>query len=662
VKPTVSYQPALPHAGGFAGAMTHDEPRHCVSAIRPDSHAPAAARSHVAHALRAHAFGAGLLEIVEVLVSEVVTNVIRHQSANLVEVDVDVDVDDAVTITVSGGSGSPSVAFADPSGTPQPWSEWGRGLEMLDSMASEWGTHRADRMTTLWFTVRAGAAPVLPGSAEAAAATSLRRVDSDLALSTALRAVPAEVALIGAATTAELTAPADVVAGRAAITTEQAAVGAAVKASDAARTARMARAVEATQAARAVAETAARTVDAVQRQADQLATEVADAAQLAAATVAASIEPGGDAAAARTALQVEATVLSAAAAKTEQTARAAVVVAGAVAAAAEAIAATTAQAAAAMQDKVSDVAVAMQAVTIATAQQVASDTFQRDAALALVASDEAAVSERWQHSNRLLLQAGRHDRAIALALQAAMLTRLPHSDFLQLAARYITAAEQDQVGGDWYDALVLPNGSTTLVIGDVTGHDIAAASVMGQLRNLLRALLWDRKEAPSATVSRLDRAMRDLRVDTLATMIVLSVDRSPAGQPEGTSTLRWTNAGHPAPMLMLGDGTVVILDDTTDVLLGVDPETVRRDHVCVVPEGATLLLYTDGLVETRDEGIDVGQARLRDALRTHHQLEPDALLDAVLAGLVGDQPRDDVAVLAVRFHDTRHADAHGHRS
>ena len=81
------------------------------------------------------------------------------------------------------------------------------------------------------------------------------------------------------------------------------------------------------------------------------------------------------------------------------------------------------------------------------------------------------------------------------------------------------------------------------------------------------------------------------------------------------------------------------------------PDTVRRDHTHVVPPGATLLLYTDGLIETRHEGIDAGHERLLDALRTHHRLEPDALLDAVLADMVGDQPGDDVAVLAVRFHD-----------
>ncbi|MEP7178597.1 MAG: PP2C family protein-serine/threonine phosphatase, partial [Pseudonocardiales bacterium] len=513
---------------------------------------------------------------------------------------------------------------------------------------------REYRTTAVWFTVRAPGAALQPGGHDPSATSSMRPGDSAARAQAASTAVLAEAAAITAATEAELTAPSAVVAGRAAITAEHAARGAAVRTADAAQSARLARSTAATVAAEAVADTAARTVKAVQHQADELALEVATAAALAAITVAHSIQPGDDAAAARAALQVGATVFSAAAAKSEDTARAAVVVARAVAAAAAAVAATTAEAAAAMEHEVSDAADAVEAVTVATARQLATDTFERGAALALVASDEAAASQRWQEANQRLLQAGRRDRLIALALQDAMLTHLPESDELQLAARYLTAAEQDQVGGDWYDALVLPNGSTTLVIGDVIGHDITAASNMGQLRNLLRALLWDRDDVPSAIVTRLDQAMRDLRINTSASMVVVSVEQLSSPEAAGTVSLKWTNAGHPAPVLIHADGTALTLDDTTDILLGVLPDTIRRDHSHVVPLGATLLLYTDGLIETRHEGIDAGQERLLDTVRRHHRLEPDALLDAVLADMVGDHRGDDVAVLAVRFQDAPH--------
>jgi serine phosphatase RsbU (regulator of sigma subunit)/anti-sigma regulatory factor (Ser/Thr protein kinase) len=615
---------------------------HSTIAIPADLTAPGKSRGHVVRELQANAVGDDMVRVVELLVSEVVTNVIRHANASLAYVDIELDVEvtaDAaysVTVTVSGGASAPSMALVHPPGLPESSSESGRGLEMLDALAAVWGTRREQHKTVVWFTVRS-----LVGAAHGG---------TDAALDAVISAAVATAT----ATEAELAAEPAVVAGLAAVTAEQAAAGAAVKTADAAQSARVARAVAATLAAEAVAEAAARTVEAVQRQADELALEVASAAAVAAATVSNSILPGGDAVAEHAALRVGATVFSAAAAKSEETARAAVVVARAVAEAAAAVAATTADAAAAMEHEVSDAAVAVQAVTVATAQQLASDTLERGAASALVASASAAASQRWQETNQLLLQAGRHDRTIALALQAAMLTQLPESDTLQLAARYLTAAEHDQVGGDWYDALVLPDGSTTLVIGDVIGHDIIAAAAMGQLRNLLRALVWDRNEPPSAVVTRLDRAIRDLRINAIASLIVVSVERRSAVQSAGVSTdttLRWTNAGHPAPILIHADGTAFSLDDTTDLLLGVEPGTVRRDYSHAVPLGATLLLYTDGLIETRSEGLDTGQQRLLHTLSKHHDLELGELLDAVLTDMVGDQPGDDVAVLAVRFHD-----------
>lgn len=356
-----------------------------------------------------------------------------------------------------------------------------------------------------------------------------------------------------------------------------------------------------------------------------------------------SIAPGGHAAAARTALEVKATVTAAAVAKAEQTAVAAVLVARAVAAAADAVAATTAAAADAIEVEVREAALAMRALTAATAQQLAANTVQRAAALALATQAAAAAADR--------LHAAQHDRTVAHALQKAMLTELPDSPSLQMAARYHAAAEQDQVGGDWYDAVALPSGATLVVIGDVIGHDIVAAATMGQLRNMLRTLAWDRDEAPSAIVTRLDRAMRGLRIDTMATIILLSIDAPDPDPNTGVRTVRWTNAGHPAPALLHRDGTAVLLDDSTDIVLGVRPDTPRRDLLYAVPPGATLVLYTDGLIETRTQDLRSGQERLLATLRTNHRLDPDELVDAVLAALVAERTMDDVAVIAVRFRD-----------
>ncbi len=266
-------------------------------------------------------------------------------------------------------------------------------------------------------------------------------------------------------------------------------------------------------------------------------------------------------------------------------------------------------------------------------------------------AEQRATAEALRAANQRLHAVAAHDRTVARALQDAMLTRLPEPDHLHLVARYLTATGTEQVGGDWYDALIAPGGATTVMIGDVAGHDIAAAAVMGQLRNLLRALVWDRPDdPPSAIVGRLDRAMRDLHVPTLATLVLLSIEQHDRDRPRGLRTLRWTNAGHPTPILVHADGTVVVLDTSNDLLLGVVPDTDRHDHTHPAPPGSTLILYTDGLIETRDADLDAGTARLLDTLRAHHRSEPGELLDAVLADMVGRQPADDVAVLAVRFH------------
>ena len=434
---------------------------------------------------------------------------------------------------------------------------------------------------------------------------------------------------------------------------EQAAIIAAGRTADTAREAQVVRATAALEAAAAVADAAARAVDAVQAQADQLALAVSAAAADAALRVSTSIAPGGDAAAARAARDIGALVLSTAAAKAEETAQAAILVARAVAAAAAAVASTTAATAAAIEHDVLDAALAVQAVTAATARDRAAASVERSAAVALanraaLAASEAA-SQRLEAANQQLRRAGAHDHAIALALQEAMLTQLPAPKDLLLAARYLTAAEQSQVGGDWYDAVALPNGGTALVIGDVIGHDIQAAATMGQLRNILRAQLLQRSDPSSDVVGRLDRAIRDLHIDTIASLILGIVEPPSADEPGSVATLRWSNAGHPAPVLIHVDGTAVQLDESTDILLGVEPDSIRSDHTQSIPAGATLLLYTDGLIETRTDSIDVGLNRLLETVHAHYHREPGAMLDAVLSDMVGDQPGDDVAVLAVRF-------------
>ena len=233
-----------------------------------------------------------------------------------------------------------------------------------------------------------------------------------------------------------------------------------------------------------------------------------------------------------------------------------------------------------------------------------------------------------------------------LTLQTSMASRLPALPGLGLAARYLPAATRDEVGGDWYDAVVLSDGCTALVVGDVLGHDMEAAAAMGQLRIMLRTLAWAIGDAPSATVQRLDQAVAELGVDVMATLMYVHLE--PPEHPDGPTQVLWSSAGHPPPLVLDPAGSARYLDGDPDLLLGVRPSTARHDHREAVDEGSTLLLYTDGLVERRGENLGVGLERLRASVERHAGLPLAALLDALRTDLVGRQHGDDVALLAVR--------------
>ncbi len=239
-------------------------------------------------------------------------------------------------------------------------------------------------------------------------------------------------------------------------------------------------------------------------------------------------------------------------------------------------------------------------------------------------------------------------RALADRLQQSLLTPPPEPDHLHIAVRYLPAGHDAQVGGDWYDSFLQPDGATMVVIGDVVGHGSEAAAAMGQLRGLLRALAYDNDEPPGATLARTDRAARGLAVATLATAVLARVERHPDVPVSGRRVLRWSNAGHVPPLLLAPDGSSRVLATSPDLMLGVDPTAPRRDHADDLDDGHTLLLVTDGLVERRGSDLDEGMARLQDSLRDLGELPLDELLDTVLTRLVPHGGEDDVAVIAVR--------------
>jgi serine phosphatase RsbU (regulator of sigma subunit) len=237
-------------------------------------------------------------------------------------------------------------------------------------------------------------------------------------------------------------------------------------------------------------------------------------------------------------------------------------------------------------------------------------------------------------------------RGMAEALQRSLLTEPPFLQELEIAVRYLPAAEQAQVGGDWYDAFRVGDGSTMLVIGDVTGHDRHAAAAMAQVRNVLRGVAHSRPESPASVLAALDRAMGDFEVGTLATAVLGRVERDP---DDGVHVVRWSNAGHPAPLLIGPDGGVDVLERAPDRLLGVDAASARHEYCCRMVPGSTLLLYTDGLIERRGADLDEGQAWLADQAVRLHRLPLEAFCDALLHVLPG-RLDDDVALLAVRAH------------
>ena len=242
-------------------------------------------------------------------------------------------------------------------------------------------------------------------------------------------------------------------------------------------------------------------------------------------------------------------------------------------------------------------------------------------------------------------------RDLAAALQHSLLTAPPEPDHAELVVRYLPAAAAAQVGGDWYDSFLQADGAAVLVIGDVVGHDTAAAAAMGQVRGLLRGIAFTTGAGPAEVLSRLDAALSGLLVATTATAVVLRLEQTAAERAAGTTRLRWSSAGHPPPMVLHADGRVELLEvDSPDLLLGYDPASQRQEAVVTVERGATVLLYTDGLVEQRGQSLDTGLGRLSALLSELASRPLPELCDALLERLVPAHPEDDVALVAVRLH------------
>ncbi|MEQ4724135.1 GAF domain-containing SpoIIE family protein phosphatase [Nonomuraea sp. B19D2] len=254
------------------------------------------------------------------------------------------------------------------------------------------------------------------------------------------------------------------------------------------------------------------------------------------------------------------------------------------------------------------------------------------ASAASVSLENARLYERLKHA--------------AEHFQRRMLPALPDLTPLQAAARYEPASELPRLGGDWYDAMVLPDGATCVVVGDVTGHDIEAAPLMGQISNMLRALAFDHCGPPSLIVCKLDHVLSMLDDPPTATLVLgrIECDR-------GQYTFHWSNAGHLPPLLIHAEGSTCYLAPTHHgIPVGIDTTVPRFNHEHLLPPASTLLLFTDGLVERRGQNIDASLDDLADQAARLAGAPLDDLCDALMvpSGQVFD---DDVAVLALRLPD-----------
>ncbi|WND39727.1 PP2C family protein-serine/threonine phosphatase [Streptomyces sp. BB1-1-1] len=233
-------------------------------------------------------------------------------------------------------------------------------------------------------------------------------------------------------------------------------------------------------------------------------------------------------------------------------------------------------------------------------------------------------------------------RDTAQTLQRAQLTDLPATPGLSLAARYLPATRALNIGGDWYDAFTQPDGSFLAVIGDVTGHGLDAAVLMGQLRTALRAYAVS-GDGPAGILTRMHGMLHHQQPELYATAVLA---RFRPGEPGIT----WATAGHPPPLVRLPDGTVRVLDAAPGPMLGVPVPYEYQEHAADLPPGSTLALYTDGLVERRKEDIDAGIGRLAQALKALDAVDLAHDLDAAAEGLLkpllhGSERDDDVCLL-----------------
>ena len=245
--------------------------------------------------------------------------------------------------------------------------------------------------------------------------------------------------------------------------------------------------------------------------------------------------------------------------------------------------------------------------------------------------DVTGRARRYEHEHRLVESLQR----------SVLLDEMPIVPGVKLAARYLPGGSAGGVGGDWYDAIPLPGGRLGIAIGDVAGHGVESAALMGQLRNALRAYALE-DHTPGVVLQRLDDLLEPREPERTATLSYLIHD--PAD-----GRLSFGCAGHLPPLVVEPDGKVRFVDGGRSLPLGAGGTLDDRDEgVAELVPGSLLILYTDGLVERRSAPLDESLERLAAAAAVAGH-DPDEVCDAILAQLLGDESgQDDVAILVAR--------------
>ncbi|MDT0469833.1 SpoIIE family protein phosphatase [Streptomyces gibsoniae] len=254
-----------------------------------------------------------------------------------------------------------------------------------------------------------------------------------------------------------------------------------------------------------------------------------------------------------------------------------------------------------------------------------------------------ARARELQVLNEELRQAHNRERQVAVTLQEAMLQAPDLARHENVAVRYLPATGSLNVCGDWYDVVDLPDGRFAVAVGDVVGHGLEAAAVMGMLRSALSAAIRA-LERPAQAMEVVGLYARSVEGALNTTAVKAMVDTR-------SRLIIYSSAGHPPPVLVHPEGVCEFLDQATDPPLGARPQHVPRPQAGQpYTPGDLLVLYTDGLIERRHESIEEGLRRLVEALCRYSTLSPDRVADALLADLgVAGGARDDIALVIVRL-------------